>query len=151
MPGYRPARVAEMIHRELAQRLQSEIKDPRVQPISITAIDVTRDLSRATVSFMPLGGGAPSDELREGLAAAARQLRGPIGRALRLRHAPELVFTYDDRTDAAIRVTSLLDRLAAERRERDGEGEGAAAAEEGDDVDDAGDADVTPNDEETVP
>ncbi|MEQ1504714.1 MAG: 30S ribosome-binding factor RbfA [Myxococcota bacterium] len=116
MPTYRPERVAEMIHRELAERLRSEIKDPRVGPISITAIEVTRDLSRAVVSFLPLGGGGPSDELAEGLADAARRLRGPIGRALRLRHAPEIVFSFDEHTDRAFRVTSLIDRLAADRR-----------------------------------
>jgi ribosome-binding factor A len=118
MPGYRPERVGEMIFRELAERLRSQIKDPRVVPISITKVEVTRDLSRAVVSYMPLGGGEPSAELREGLEVAAKQLRGPIGRALRLRHAPELVFTYDERTDAAFRVTAILDRLSAERRAR---------------------------------
>lgn len=118
MPGYRPERVGEMIFRELAERLRSQIKDPRVVPISITKVEVTRDLSRAVVSYMPLGGGEPAADLREGLEAAAKQLRGPIGRALRLRHAPELVFTYDERTDAAFRVTAILDKLSAERRAR---------------------------------
>jgi ribosome-binding factor A len=121
MPGYRPERVAEMIHRELAQRLRSDIKDERLGMLSITAVEVTRDLSRATISYMPLGGGAPSEDLAEAVALAARQLRGPIGRALRLRHAPELVFVYDERTDAAFRVTALLDRIGAERRAREDE------------------------------
>jgi ribosome-binding factor A len=114
--GYRPDRVSEMIHRELAQRLRTEVKDPRVEPISITKLEVTRDLSRATISYLPLGGGAPSEALEEGLDVAARQLRGPIGRALRLRHAPELVFVYDAHAHAAFRVTDLLQQLGAERR-----------------------------------
>lgn len=136
MPGYRNERVGEMIFREIAERLHSQIKDPRVTPISITKVEVTRDLARAVISYMPLGGGAPSDELSEGLEAAARQMRGPIGRALRLRHAPELVFTYDERTDAAFRVTALIDRLAAERRAQEGPGEGAEPpVEDGADID----------------
>jgi ribosome-binding factor A len=53
--------------------------------------------------------------MQEGVELAAKQLRGPIGRALRLRHAPELVFEPDTHTEAAIRVTRLLDRLEAER------------------------------------
>jgi ribosome-binding factor A len=130
MPGHRPERVAEMIHRELAERLRTEVKDPRVEPVSITSVEVTRDLSRAVISYMPLGGGAPSEDLTEGMAAAARQLRGPIGRALRLRHAPELVFAYDERTDAAFRVTALIDRLSAERAQREGPDEGSEGAEE---------------------
>jgi ribosome-binding factor A len=123
MPSYRPERVAEMIHRELAERLRSEVKDPRVVPISITGIEVTRDLSRAVVSYTPLGGGTPSEDLLEGLEVAAKQLRGPIGRALRLRHAPELVFAFDEHIDQAFRVSSLIDRLAAERKAREADGE----------------------------
>ena len=129
MPGYRPERVAEMIHRELAERLRSDIKDERLAMLSMTSIEVTRDLSRATVRYMPLGGGAPSEDLVEALEAAAKRLRGPIGRALRLRHAPELVFVYDEHTDAAFRVTALIHRLGRERRAK-----GDEAAVDQDDV-----------------
>ncbi len=118
MGGYRAERLAELIHRELAQRLRTEIKDPRVTSISITSVEVTRDLRRATVRWMPLGGGSPTAELDEGLRDAARRLRGPIGRALRLRHAPELDFSWDDHTEAAFHVTRLIDELA---RQREGE------------------------------
>ena len=121
MPGFRPERVAELVHRELGQRLLTEVKDPRVTPISITSVDVTRDLSRAVVRFLPLGGGEVSPELAEGLEQAARQLRGPIGRALRLRHAPELVFRADEHIEKAIRVTRMIDDLTREREAREGE------------------------------
>lgn len=121
MPSFRPERVAAMIHRELAQRLRLEIKDPRVVDVSITDVAVSRDLSRATVSYMPLGGGEPSEQLREGLEDAAKRLRGPIGRALRLRHAPELVFAYDTHTERAIAVTMLIEQLSAERSGEEGE------------------------------
>lgn len=120
MPSFRPQRIAELIHRELAQRLRLEVKDPRIVPISITRIEVTKDLKRADISFMPLGGGAVTEELQEGLDEAARKLRGPIGRALRLRHAPELVFAEDTVTEDAIRVTRLIEELASTR---DDEGE----------------------------
>lgn len=118
MAGYRPERVAELVHRELSRRLLTEVKDPRVTPISITSIEVTRDLSRAVISYLPLGGGTPSAELIEGMNAAARQLRGPVGRALRLRHSPELVFVPDDHTEKAIEVTQLINDLTRERESR---------------------------------
>lgn len=121
MAGYRPERVAELLHRELGQRLLTEVKDPRLEPISITSIEVTRDLSRAVITFMPLGGGTPSPDLVDGLQQAAKQLRGRIGRALRLRHAPELVFTYDQHTEKAIEVTELITRLTREREAREEE------------------------------
>ncbi len=117
--GHRPERVAEMIHKELAKRLRLQVKDPRVTDVSITHVKMSPDLSYARISYMPLGGGEPSDELREGMKSAAKQLRGPIGRALRLRHAPELRFEFDTHTDQAVNMTSLLDQLSAQRAERE--------------------------------
>ena len=115
MSAYRPKRVAEMLHKEIAARFRTELKDPRLEPISITAVDITRDLRRATVSWMPLGGGVASEDLIAAVTDAARRLRGPVGRALRLRNAPELLFVLDDHTDRAARLTTILDQLARER------------------------------------
>jgi ribosome-binding factor A len=79
--------------------------------VSITRVSVTRDLSRANITYMPLGGGAISDAMAEAVARAGRRLRGPIGRALRLRYAPVLVFHPDEHTEAAFRVMRLLDEI----------------------------------------
>lgn len=119
MPGWRPERVAEMVHRELALRLQTEIKDPDLVPISITGVEVTRDLGTATVRFLPLGGGEVTEALREALDRAARRLRGPVGRALRLRTAPVLIFVEDADLERAVRVTSLLDEIGRELRKKE--------------------------------
>jgi ribosome-binding factor A len=117
MAGHRPVRIAELVHAEVAQRLRVQIEDPRVTPVSITHVKVTGDLSRATIQYLPLGGGPPSEDLIEGLRDAAKAMRGPIGRALKLRHAPELVFQLDDHTEEAVRISTMLDRLAASRGE----------------------------------
>lgn len=130
MPSYRPARVAEMIHRELAQRLREEIKDPELTDISITKVDVSRDLGRATVWYLPLGGGEVTEGLRGAVDRAARRLRGPVGRALRLRTAPELVFEVDPHTDEAVRITSLLGRIGEELRESEAADDPEAGGEE---------------------
>ena len=121
--GHRPARVAEMIHRELSVRLRTEIKDPRMEPISIIHVEVSGDLGRAVISFLPLGGGAVSEDLTEALKEAARRLRGPIGRALRLRRAPDLHFQCDSNTETAFRVDALLAQARRERVARTGEEE----------------------------
>lgn len=124
MGGYRAERLAEMIHRELAERLRLEVKDPRLEPISITNIKVSGDLSRALVDYLPLGGGTPSPDLVDALGGAAQRLRGPIGRALRLRHAPQIVFQLDTHTETAVRVTSLLRELVHDEPvTEEGEGE----------------------------
>lgn len=119
--NYRAERVAELIHKELAQRLRLEVKDPRLEPISITDVSVNRDLSKARIRYLPLGGGEASEMLQEGLDAAAKKLRGPIGRALRLRHAPEIVFEFDEQHDQAMAVSNLLAKLSREREEREDE------------------------------
>ncbi|MFK7931765.1 MAG: 30S ribosome-binding factor RbfA, partial [Myxococcota bacterium] len=119
MAGYRPQRVAEMIHRELSVRLRDELKDPSFTPVSITHVEVSRDLGSARVSWTPLGGDPPSNELVEAVEAAARRLRGPIGRALRLRHAPDLRFELDVHTDNAVRLTALLGEIGRELDGRD--------------------------------
>jgi ribosome-binding factor A len=118
MGGFRSERIAEMIHRELAQRMR-QLKDPNLVPVSITRVEVTRDLSIAKISWLPFGGMEPADTIEEALERAAKQLRGPIGRALRLRHAPELRFEPDAHTEAAMRVTQLLSRLERERHEEE--------------------------------
>ena len=120
MASYRPKRVAEMVHKEVSHRLRVEIKDPRVSPISITNVEVSRDLQSAVISYLPLGGGVPSEHLLDGLNDVARRLRGPVGRALRLRRAPSLEFVYDSNFENAVRVSNLLDRLGVERSENGG-------------------------------
>jgi len=117
MRGYRPERVAELIHKELAQRLLTEVKDPTLEPISINHVEVTRDLSRATVRWLPLGGDVPSEALQEAVDRAGRQLRGPIGRALRLRTAPEIVFEVDTHLAEAFRVSALIDSVTKDSGE----------------------------------
>jgi len=117
MGGFRAERIAELIHGELARRLRVEVKDPRLEPISITAVKVSGDLQHARVRFVPLGGGEASEDLCEALDQASRTLRGPIGRALRLRRAPEIVFEVDRHFEDAVRLTRVLEGLS-----RDGEG-----------------------------
>jgi ribosome-binding factor A len=124
MSGYRPQRIAEMIHRELSVRLRQALKDPAFPPISITHVEVTRDLRHARVMWSPLGGGQPSEELVDAIDLAARQLRGPIGRALRTRNAPELHFELDQHTEDAVRMTTLLGEIGRELAARDALEEG---------------------------
>ncbi|MBN2801228.1 MAG: 30S ribosome-binding factor RbfA [Deltaproteobacteria bacterium] len=114
MPGHRANRLAAIIHREVAMRLRTEIKDHRMTDISVTYVRLNGDLSRAVLEYMPLGGGEVSDDLRAALVDAARALRGPVGRALGIRHAPELLFVPDTHTEEAIRVSQLIARAAAE-------------------------------------
>jgi ribosome-binding factor A len=123
MREFRARRVAEMIHRELAVRLREDIKDSELGVVSITRVELNRDLSVASIYYLPLGGGEPSAAMREAVDRASRKLRGPIGRVLRLRHAPKLNFIVDTHTEAAFRVHDLLAELEDERQNEPDEDE----------------------------
>jgi ribosome-binding factor A len=76
---------------EIATFLANDVKDPRIMGlVTVTAVEVTRDLRHAKVFVSVLGSDAQRAATFEGLAAVAPHLRGRVGRALRLRAAPEI-------------------------------------------------------------
>ncbi len=111
----RPDRVAEAIREEVATFLAEAVKDPRVQGlVTVTGVDITRDLRHAKVFVSVLGSDAERAATYEGLASVASHLRSRVGRALRLRVAPELVFKEDQSVAHAARIESLLAGLRDE-------------------------------------
>ncbi len=104
----RPDRVAEAIRVEVATFLAEGAKDPRLRGlITVTGVDVTRDLRHAHVYVSVMG----TDEERAsvaGLESVASHLRSRVGRALRLRLAPEIDFRVDPTVANAARIESLL-------------------------------------------
>lgn len=91
----RTYRIGEQIKRELAD-LVRQLKDPRVGMITITDVEVTKDLSHARVFFSVLGEDAIVAQTQKGLEHASGFLRRELGHALRLRITPQLHFIYDD-------------------------------------------------------
>ena len=85
----RPDRVAAAIREEVATFLNQDVKDPRVVGlVTVTGVDVSRDLRVATVYVSIYGSEAERAATEDGLASVASHLRARIGRALRLRLAP---------------------------------------------------------------
>lgn len=119
----RPDRVAEGIREEIATFLQSEgLGDPRITGlVTVTAVESTRDLRSARVFVSYLGEDEERAHVVEALAALAPRMRGHVGRALRLRVAPELHFRLDESIARAARIETLLRQIR--------EHEGAAGAD----------------------
>lgn len=110
--GRRPDRVAEAIREEVATFLGGGVKDPRVTGlVTVTGVEVTRDLRHARIFVSIMGTDAEKAATVEGLASVAIHLRGPLGRSLRLRAAPELEFVLDASIAHAARIETLLARL----------------------------------------
>lgn len=103
----RPQRVAAQIQRELAQLVQFEVKDPRVGLVTISAVEVSRDLSHAKVYITMLDQSDVSDAL-EGLNSASGYLRHSLGKRMALRIVPTLKFVYDASVEQGANLTALI-------------------------------------------
>lgn len=106
----RKLRIEELLQRELSTMILREVKDPRVQRVTITRVDVSPDLSHAKVLITVLGAGEPQPDVVEALSHAAGFLRHSLGKRLRLRSVPELRFSYDESLDRAAHLEVLIAR-----------------------------------------
>ena len=110
--NHRSDRVAEAIREEVATFLANDAKDPRIQGlVTVTGVDLTRDLRHARVYVSVLGSDSERAATFDGLDSIATHLRSRVGRALRLRLAPEIVFRQDDSIAHAARIESLLSSI----------------------------------------
>jgi ribosome-binding factor A len=107
----RTDRIAEQIQRELAGLIRLEVKDPRVQKVTITGVEVTNDYSHAKVFYTTLDGA--SKQLQEGLERAAGFLRSQLAHAMKLRIIPQLHFVYDVSIERGSHLSQLIDQAVA--------------------------------------
>ena len=114
-------RVSELIHGHLMELLERKVNDPRLRMVTITDVAVTPDAVRADVHFSVLGGEEVQAEAQAGLDSAAGWLRRELGRSLRLRNTPELVFHYDPSLARGEHIASILDELKLGGEENESE------------------------------
>jgi len=108
----RPERVAQLIRRELSDIISNRLRDPRIgQWVSITDVEITRDLSFARVYITVLGPTEERERTFEGLRSATGWLRSQLAPRLDMREVPELRFELDTSLDTGARVDEILRRL----------------------------------------
>lgn len=125
----RHERVAGQMRRDLAKLIQHEIKDPEVGFVSLSDVEVTRDLSHARV-FITVFKPEKAQESLRALRRAASFLRRRLGQELRLRHVPELHFVHDDSVEKGSHIDDLISR--ALHSDKDGFERSLADAEDPD-------------------
>jgi ribosome-binding factor A len=111
MARIRTGRVAEQIKKELSQILQVEFKDPRIGFLTITGVEITNDLTQAKVFLSVLGSEEQREETLKALARGKGFLRSELGKKIRLRVVPELIFKFDNSIDYGSKIESLLAEL----------------------------------------
>ncbi|MEO0616772.1 MAG: 30S ribosome-binding factor RbfA [Pseudomonadota bacterium] len=118
----RQARLGGQIQRVLNELLRFESKDPRLEGVSVSSVELTRDLSVAKVYFSTLSPDADPEPVLEGLMAAGGFLRSRLGREIRSRRVPELRFAHDDSVARGFHLSGLIaDAATPEPGDNDGE------------------------------
>jgi ribosome-binding factor A len=102
--------VQKLAREVLGETIQG-LKDPRIGFTTVTAVKVTPDLRHARVFVSVLGSDAERAQTMKGLQSATSFLRAELGRQMRLRYLPELVFELDTSPEVAQRVEQLLKKI----------------------------------------
>ena len=105
-------RVAEQVRRDLADLIRSELKDPRVGMISLTAVELTPDYAHAKVFFTTLNS-EHLPEIEQGLKRASGFLRRELGRRIHIHTLPELHFIYDNSLEYGASMSQLISQANA--------------------------------------
>lgn len=128
--------MGEEIRAKVSELLLREVKDARLLGVHLTRVELSRDLAAATLYWRPTPGEATEDAAAEALERAARFLRARVGRTLRLRKVPEMIFELDGPATAEGGRIDMLLASIARAQSSSGPASGADPRDR-DEVDDA--------------
>ncbi len=116
----RMGRLNEEIKKELSSLIKNQIKDPRVSDfVSITQVETTNDLRYAKVFVSIYGSEKQQEETLLGLKSAGGYLRREIGKNIKLRYIPELLFEIDKSIEYGMHIKSILNKIKNDDENRD--------------------------------
>ncbi|HNY65875.1 MAG TPA: 30S ribosome-binding factor RbfA [Deltaproteobacteria bacterium] len=106
----RQARVGDLLRQTIAELIQRRVKDPRVEGVTITGVDVSVDLKLCRVFFCVFDP-EKREQAQHGLDSTAGFIRHELRKELRLKHVPEIFFDYDTSFDYGTKIDELLEKL----------------------------------------
>lgn len=112
----RSERIREDFKREISDILR-KMKDPRIGFVSVTDVELSRDLRHAKVFVSIFGDAAEKENTLAALLHAQGFIRSELGRRIRLRHTPEIAFRLDDSIERGDRINRLLRSVVPEAQE----------------------------------
>ena len=113
----RMSRICEMLKREISVIVQTELNDPRVHDMTITKVDVSRDLRVAKVICLLSGDEKENAAILKGLKSAAGFIRGQLGRSVEMKFVPGLTFVEDKEEDEDRSIDKIFERVEKEHAE----------------------------------
>jgi ribosome-binding factor A len=128
----RQKRVADRLQVEISELLQREINDPRLELVTVTRVVIDRELEYANVFVSTMGDEARQAEVLAILKGAHGFIRREVGRRVKLRRTPQIIFHWDPAPEKGEQVEQLLDQLRAQSQ-ASGDGEAEPDSEHDDD------------------
>jgi ribosome-binding factor A len=116
----RTVQVAGLLQEEISELLIRKIKDPRLERVTITGVEVSPDLKSARIYFTRFGADSDLKKVMEGLQSSAGFLRKELGQRMKLRYVPELLFIHDTSFEYGDRIESLLKGLIPDKEPVEG-------------------------------
>ena len=111
------------VQRELSQIIRSEIKDPRIHPLtSVVAVEVTPDLKYCKAYISVLGASEAGKANIEGLRSAASFVRRELAHRVNLRNTPEIKFILDQSIEYGVNMSKLIDEVTKDLHDNEEEG-----------------------------
>jgi ribosome-binding factor A len=107
----RSDRVADVLQKEICEMLVKEVKDPHLGFITITGVEVSRDLKLAKIFYTLLGSPEQADESTRALRRITPFIRKQLGRKLHMRSIPDIIFMYDHSLEYGTKIDHILDSL----------------------------------------
>ncbi len=107
----RSERLGGLLLEEISRLILYQVNDPRTQGVTLTAADVSPDLRNVRVYFSVLGDEQRRQDASEGLKSARGMIKKELGRSLKLRYVPEILFVLDDTLQNAEHIERLLDEI----------------------------------------
>ena len=111
MSSYRPERVGEQIYKETARLLMYNLKDPRVASVTLTGVQMSRDIGSARIYFTVSDESTERKNAEKGLKSAAPYIRRELGKIMQLRFVPEIRFYYDKSVGYGQKIDALLHQV----------------------------------------
>lgn len=124
MSTQRHDKVQEAIRQEVSLILHNEIKDPRIGFITVTSVDLTKDLRYARVYFSVLGDAKANRRALFGLNSARGYVKGLLSEKIKLRFMPEIEFKIDRSLERTQKIYDILEDISKEKEKNETDNRG---------------------------
>jgi len=124
MSSQRSGRVQEAIRQEVSSIIHSQIRDPRLGFLTITGVELTKDLRYARIYFSVLGGDKEKKLALRGLNSAKGYIKGLLGDRIKLRYMPDIEFKIDETLERTRHIYDLFEKIRKEKKDDTGSDSG---------------------------